>query len=392
MSSQLVASIKPSQIPGSDPQSTKYLIVPLFIFFALLVFAMIRGPQIISSSGIGTAIMVSTPLILATYGLTALCLAGRVTVDLSIGPLIGFINVTTIQLYAAGYIQSPVAYFICALAIGVIYQFLYALIVLFIRVQPIIVALSMFLAFSGINLVILPRPGGRAPDWMLSWSAGTEIVQPVLILLIFSTLIHFIERDINPEYFGSILNSMWFGIATLTTVGYGDVTPSSPLGQVLTSLTMFLGIGMFALPAAILASAYYEEIQKRNFLITMETISSIPLFSMLPIGALSKINDKLVAEIYPAKRKIIEKGDEADCMYIIEFGSVQVEIESPVTLGQGDYFGEKGILSKEVRNASISSLEEVKLLSLSKEDLEELMEEYPHLFEELEKVSLDRTG
>ena len=212
------------------------------------------------------------------------------------------------------------------------------------------------------------------------------------VLLIFSTLIHFIERDVNPEYFGSILNSMWFGIATLTTVGYGDVTPSSPLGQVLTSLTMFLGIGMFALPAAILASAYYEEIQKRNFLITMETISSIPLFSMLPIGALSKINDKLVAEIYPAKRKIIEKGDEADCMYIIEFGSVQVEIESPVTLGQGDYFGEKGILSKELRNASISSIEEVKLLSLSKEDLEELMEEYPHLFEELEKVSLGREG
>jgi CRP-like cAMP-binding protein len=61
-------------------------------------------------------------------------------------------------------------------------------------------------------------------------------------------------------------------------------------------------------------------------------------------------------------------------------------------LGQGDYFGEKGILSKDVRNASISSLEEVKLLSLSEEALEELMEEYPHLFEELEKGSLDRTG
>ena len=189
MVNQLITAIKPSQIPGSDPQSTKYLIVPIFIFFALMVFAIIRGPQIISGSGIGTAIMVSTPLILATYALTALALAGRVTVDLSIGPLIGFINVTTIQLYAAGYIQSPVAYFICAIAIGVIYQFLYALIVIFIRVQPIIVALSMFLAFSGINLVILPRPGGRAPEWMLSWSAGTEVVQPVLILLIFSTLI-----------------------------------------------------------------------------------------------------------------------------------------------------------------------------------------------------------
>ena len=186
---QAITSIKPSMISGSDPQSSKYLIVPIFIFFALMIFAIIRGPQIISSTGIGTAIMVSTPLILATYALTALALAGRVTVDLSMGPLIGFINVTTIQLYGAGYIQSPVAYFICALAIGVIYQFLYALIVIFIRVQPIIVALSMFLAFSGLNLVILPRPGGRAPDWMSSWSAGTEIIQPVFILLIFATLI-----------------------------------------------------------------------------------------------------------------------------------------------------------------------------------------------------------
>ena len=184
-----ITAIKPSMISGSDPQSSKYLIVPIFIFFALAIFAIIRGPQIISSTGIGTAIMVSTPLILATYALTALALAGRVTVDLSMGPLIGLINVSTIQLYGAGYIQSPVSYFICAIAIGVIYQFLYALIVIFVRVQPIIVALSMFLAFSGLNLVILPRPGGLAPEWMSSWSAGTQIIQPVSIMLIFATLI-----------------------------------------------------------------------------------------------------------------------------------------------------------------------------------------------------------
>ena len=188
MATASMTTIKSSQIAGSDTQALKYLIVPIFIFFALLIFAIIRGPQIISGSGIGTAIMVSTPLILATYALTALALSGRVTVDLSMGPLIGFINVTTIQLYGAGYIQSPVSYFVCAFAIGIIYQILYALIVLFVRVQPIIIALSMFLAFSGINLVILPRPGGRAPEWMSSWSSGTEVIQPTLILLIFATL------------------------------------------------------------------------------------------------------------------------------------------------------------------------------------------------------------
>ena len=188
MATASMTTIKSSQIAGSDTQALKYLIVPIFIFFALLIFAIIRGPQIISGSGIGTAIMVSTPLILATYALTALALSGRVTVDLSMGPLIGFINVTTIQLYGAGYIQSPVSYFVCAFAIGIIYQILYALIVLFVRVQPIIIALSMFLAFSGINLVILPRPGGRAPEWISSWSSGTEVIQPTLILLVFATL------------------------------------------------------------------------------------------------------------------------------------------------------------------------------------------------------------
>ena len=119
MATASMTTIKSSQIAGSDTQALKYLIVPIFIFFALLIFAIIRGPQIISGSGIGTAIMVSTPLILATYALTALALSGRVTVDLSMGPLIGFINVTTIQLYGAGYIQSPVSYFVCAFSIRI---------------------------------------------------------------------------------------------------------------------------------------------------------------------------------------------------------------------------------------------------------------------------------
>jgi voltage-gated potassium channel len=63
---------------------------------------------------------------------------------------------------------------------------------------------------------------------------------------------------------------MWWGIATLTTVGYGDVVPMTDLGKLLASFTMLVGIGMFALPAAILASAYYEEIQKKNFLVSFE--------------------------------------------------------------------------------------------------------------------------
>ncbi|MDG2373620.1 MAG: cyclic nucleotide-binding domain-containing protein [Paracoccaceae bacterium] len=219
---------------------------------------------------------------------------------------------------------------------------------------------------------------------------GSQIMV-VSVLLVFSTLIHFLEKDVYPEAFGSILSSMWYGITTLTTVG-GGITPVTSLGKLLASLTMFLGIGIFALPVAILASAYYEEIQKRNFLISLETISSIPLFEKLPVGAIGKINSKLQAALLPAGKKIITKGDDADAMYIIEFGSVKVELSNPITLGPGDYFGERGLLKNEVRNASITSAQEVKLLKLKKEDLLELISEHAHLFEELSAVSETRSG
>lgn len=70
-----------------------YLLVPMFIFFALLIFAVVRAPNLISSAGIGSVVIVVAPLILATYALTIIVMAGRGGIDLAIGPLIGFINV-----------------------------------------------------------------------------------------------------------------------------------------------------------------------------------------------------------------------------------------------------------------------------------------------------------
>ncbi|MGY8816114.1 MAG: cyclic nucleotide-gated ion channel [Gammaproteobacteria bacterium] len=212
---------------------------------------------------------------------------------------------------------------------------------------------------------------------------GSQIMV-LSVLLVFSILIYFIEGGVQPESFGSIPDAMWWGIATLTTVGYGDIYPATLTGKILASLTMFLGIGMFALPAAILASAYYEEIQKKNFLVSIETITEIPLFAKLPIAALSKINQKLDPVIMAAKKPVFKKGDKADSMYIIEFGHVQVEIDEPVTLGPGDYFGEMGLLGNTTRNATITTLDEVKLLELTKEDLEELFNDHEVLFREIE--------
>lgn len=194
-----VASRHPATAPvtgsahGKDPQSAAqggrsnpFLLMPITLFFALLAVAVLRSPSLMTSSGIGAAIIVVTPLILATYALMASVISGRGTVDLSIGPLIGFINVTLIQLHGAGVLANPIAVFLYAVAVGAAYQVLFALIVIFVRVQPIIVSLSGYLALSGINLVILPRPGGVAPEFMAEWGYGTSIFSPILFILLFA--------------------------------------------------------------------------------------------------------------------------------------------------------------------------------------------------------------
>ncbi len=214
-----------------------------------------------------------------------------------------------------------------------------------------------------------------------------SLVLVLSILLVFSTLMYFVEGDEQPVKLGSIPLALWWGMETLTTVGYGDVHPVTGPGRVLGSLIMLLGIAMFALPAAILGSAYYEEMQKRNFLVSLETITEIPIFAKLPINAIGKINEKLEVVLLPAKKVIFEKGDEADSMYIIEIGRVEIDLEPnpPVVKDQGDFFGEMGLVSNSTRNATVSTLDEVKLLQLKKEDLEELIEEHPVIFQEIEE-------
>ena len=189
---ETIEKIKKTFRSSVDTSSNKYLMVPIFIFFALLIFALIRSPILISQSGIGSAIMLTAPLILTTYALTFIAMAGRGGVDLSIGPFMGFINVSSIQLYAAGFLQSPVSWFIYAFAMGLIWQFFYAIIVCFVRVSPIIVSLAGYLAFAGINIVILPRPGGIAPDWLIPWGEGFTIFNEIFLLMILATILFYI--------------------------------------------------------------------------------------------------------------------------------------------------------------------------------------------------------
>jgi len=88
----------------------------------------------------------------------------------------------------------------------------------------------------------------------------TLILMAVLLLLS-SSLMYAIEQQAQPEAFSSIPAAMWWAIATLTTVGYGDIYPVTPWGKFLGSLISIFGIGMFALPTGVLGAAFLDEIR-----------------------------------------------------------------------------------------------------------------------------------
>jgi len=79
-----------------------------------------------------------------------------------------------------------------------------------------------------------------------------------ILLVMTSSVMYFIESRVQPEEFASIPATMWWGVAALTTVGYGDMYPIAVPGQFVGAITAVLGIGMFALPASILAAGFME--------------------------------------------------------------------------------------------------------------------------------------
>jgi voltage-gated potassium channel len=91
---------------------------------------------------------------------------------------------------------------------------------------------------------------------------GVALAAVVVILVLASSAIYYVESDTQPDVFTSIPAAMWWGISALTTVGYGDMAPITPLGKFLGGIIQLLGIAIFALPAGIIASGYEEETRR----------------------------------------------------------------------------------------------------------------------------------
>ncbi|MDF1600206.1 potassium channel family protein [Mesorhizobium sp. YIM 152430] len=96
------------------------------------------------------------------------------------------------------------------------------------------------------------------------YELAMSVVIASVLLLVSSTLLYIVEGDGQQGAFGSIPRAMWWSIATLTTVGYGDVVPLTGIGRILSGATALLGIGLIAMPTGILASAFSDALQRER--------------------------------------------------------------------------------------------------------------------------------
>ncbi|MEY8716595.1 ion transporter [Francisella philomiragia] len=85
-----------------------------------------------------------------------------------------------------------------------------------------------------------------------------------VILIISCILMFYAEHEAQPQVFSSISNTLWWGVITLTTVGYGDMYPITLLGRLIAAIVSMLGIGVFAIPSGLIGGAFIDEIRQER--------------------------------------------------------------------------------------------------------------------------------
>ena len=215
-----------------------------------------------------------------------------------------------------------------------------------------------------------------------------------LLVVILSTALYLAERNVQPEVFKNIPTALWWGIVTMTTTGYGDITPITPVGRIVGGVAMLGGIAMLAIPAGILASGFAAEIRHREQINNWQIISNLELFKDLDSSCIADITRHLRSLVLPKNTVVFKKNSAPDAIYFIADGAVEVQIHprptSTITLQKGDVFGETGLLENRKRNATIKTIRATRLMALDLQDFHRLANDHASLKKKVEFINLSR--
>ena len=213
--------------------------------------------------------------------------------------------------------------------------------------------------------------------------------------LVAASLMHLAEGKVQPDKLGTIPDAFWWAIVTIGTIGYGDVVPVTAVGKTIATVTIFAGLVLMALPVGIIATAFAEQIQRRDFIVTWGMISRVPLFAELDAAEISDVMELLRAQVAEPGEIIVREGDPAHSMYFIASGEVEIAFKgkkTPLRLGVGQFFGEVAVLRRSRRSATVTAISRTNLLVLDGQDLRALMHRDPRVAERIHEVVEKRVG
>ena len=211
--------------------------------------------------------------------------------------------------------------------------------------------------------------------------------------LVAAALMHVAEGATQPEKFGTIPDAMWWAIVTLGTVGYGDAVPVTAAGRLVAGLTIFVGLLMVALPVGIVATAFANEVHRRDFVVTWGLMARIPLFSELSATQIADVMKILRSQKADKGTIIARRGEPAHSMYLIVDGEVEIRLRHKhVHLGAGNFFGEVAALRQSRRSATVIALRTTRLLALDASDLHSLMDREPQIATRIWDAARTRLG
>ena len=211
--------------------------------------------------------------------------------------------------------------------------------------------------------------------------------------MVAASTMYLVERDVQPDKFGTIPDAMWWAIVTLGTVGYGDAVPITVPGKLVAAVTILFGLMMVALPVGIIATAFANEIRRRDFVVTWSMVARFPLFAGLNAAEIADIMRLLKAQTFNTGDVIIRKGEEGHSMYFIAAGEVEIELPNDrVRLSAGEFFGEIAALKRSKRSATAAAISRTNLLILDAHDLRALMERDARIAEQVRAAVRKRGG
>jgi voltage-gated potassium channel len=207
------------------------------------------------------------------------------------------------------------------------------------------------------------------------------------VMVISAETMYVIEGPTQPN-FDSLPKAMYWAITTLTTTGYGDVVPISPMGRLVAGITMIFGLALFALPVGIVATNFVTEIHRRDFVVTWSMIAHMPLFEGFTAAAISDVMNVLRSRMVREHAHLTMAGEQGTEMFFIISGTARAEYERrAVTLGPSDFFGEIALLANAPYDCTVVARSTMRILTLSSTDFLQLTRKHPKLKRRFEIVS-----